>query len=239
MQADWDQRAKANALGFVNNAKEKWGLDEFFETGEINLRNQVLNRLDEICGGKDPASMRVLEIGCGVGRMTRALAKVFGEVHGVDVSGEMITRAKELLSDLPNVYFHRNSGLDLEVLTPPFDFVFSFIVFQHIPSRRVIQGYFLEVDRVLRPGCLFVFQVAVKPAIQSQVMSFIINLSFHNTWVGVFLSERDVQEMAKRAGFELRRVERSSEAELWVSLRKPIETILKDGIASKSQPYKA
>ena len=156
--------------------------------------------------------------------VTRALSKVFGEVHGVDVSGEMIARAEELLSDLPNAHFHRNNGLDLEVLTPPFDFVFSFIVFQHIPSRRVIQGYLVEAHRVLRPGCLFVFQAAGKPTIQSRLMSLIVNLSFANTWVGAFLSERKVRIMAERAGFELRRIERSSEAELWVSLRKPLAT---------------
>ena len=119
MQADWDQRARTNAFHFVNNAKEQWDADGFFESGEINFRDQVLNRLEGICGDRDPASMRVLEIGCGVGRMTRPLANVFGEVHGVDVSGEMITRAKELLSDLPNVHFHHNSGVDLNVVTPP------------------------------------------------------------------------------------------------------------------------
>ena len=33
-----------------------------------------------------------IEIGCGAGRITRALARLFGEVHGVDISGEMVCR---------------------------------------------------------------------------------------------------------------------------------------------------
>ena len=47
-----------------------------------------------ICQGKDPKQMRVLEIGCGAGRVTRALASVFGEVYAVDISGEMVRQAR-------------------------------------------------------------------------------------------------------------------------------------------------
>ena len=56
-----------------------------------------------ICQGKDPKQMRVLEIGCGAGRVTRALASVFGEVYAVDISGEMVRHARAALADLPNV----------------------------------------------------------------------------------------------------------------------------------------
>ena len=58
--------------------------------------------------------MRVLEIGCGAGRMTRALAGIFG----VNVSGEMIARGRQLLAGVPNVHLHRNSGVDLLVPKP-------------------------------------------------------------------------------------------------------------------------
>ena len=36
----------------------------------------------------------------------------------------------------------------------PYDFAFSTIVFQHIPSREVIYNYVREVNRLLRPGAL-------------------------------------------------------------------------------------
>ena len=66
-------------------------------------------------------------------------AGIFGEVHGVDVSGEMIARGRQLLAGVPNVHLHRNSGVDLLVLGDlRFDFAFSFIVFQHIPSQAII-----------------------------------------------------------------------------------------------------
>ena len=109
--------------------------------------------MGEICRSRSPARMRVLEIGCGAGRMTRALAGIFGEVHGVDGSGEMIARGRQLLAGVPNVHLHRNSGVDLLVLGDlRFDFAFSFIVFQHIPSQAIIRPALAELIDHARPG---------------------------------------------------------------------------------------
>src|SRR5439155_19364195 len=109
---------------------------------------------------RDPKQMTVLEIGCGSGRITRALAEVFGQVYGVDISGEMIRQAKESLAGCPNAHVAQNNGMDLKALGKiRVDFAFSYIVFQHIPSREVIYSYVREVNRLLRTGGLFKFQV--------------------------------------------------------------------------------
>src|ERR1035441_10012066 len=90
--------------------------------------------------------MRVLDFGCGVGRVTRALAGIFGEVHGVDISGEMVKLAQAQLSDLPNARVHQTSGRDLDVLGDlMFDFAFSFSVFQHVPGKALIENCIGEV----------------------------------------------------------------------------------------------
>jgi ubiquinone/menaquinone biosynthesis C-methylase UbiE len=140
--------------------------------------------------------MRVLEIGCGAGRVTRALAEIFGEVHGVDISGEMIGQAQAGLADLAHAHVHQNNGKDLSVLPPvPFDFAFSSIVFQHIPSREVIESYVLEVGRVLRPGALFKFQVQGDTSME---------INPEDTWLGVPFSDEEAVAMARRCGFEPR-----------------------------------
>jgi cyclopropane fatty-acyl-phospholipid synthase-like methyltransferase len=140
--------------------------------------------------------MRVLEIGCGAGRITRALAKLFGEVHAVDVSGEMVSRARHALADHTNAYVYQNNGKDLSILPPgPYDFAFSMIVFQHIPSREVIYSYVREVHRLLRPGALFKFQVQGNTSVKSRP---------DDTWHGVAFSEADAIEMAEQCGFEPR-----------------------------------
>src|SRR3984893_4026296 len=153
MREDWDQRARENARYYVNTANALWTDDEFFASGETTVAEEILTDMENICQGKPPAQMRVLEIGCGAGRVTRALAKVFGEVHAVGVSGEMVPQAQLALRDLHNAFVYQNNGKDLAVIpAQEFDFAFSSIVFQHIPSREVIENYVREVHRLLRPG---------------------------------------------------------------------------------------
>ena len=78
----------------------EWSDEEFFASGEKTVAEEILTDMMNICQGKPPAEMRVLEIGCGAGRVTRALAKLFGEVHAVDVSGEMVQAGSRSASGL-------------------------------------------------------------------------------------------------------------------------------------------
>ena len=196
MRADWDRRARENARHYVNTANTEWTDDEFFASGEKTVAEEVLTDMGNICQGKAPAGMRVLEIGCGAGRVTRALAKLFGEVHAVDVSGEMVRQASEALRGYPNAWVYQNNGKDLTIVPArEFDFAFSSIVFQHIPSREVIENYAREVHRLLRTGALFKFQVQGDTTLQTQP---------DDTWLGVPFSERQAVDMAYRCGFDPR-----------------------------------
>ena len=196
MQRDWDRRARENARHYVNTGQSNWSDQEFFESGERTVAEEIRTDMTNICQGKEPSAMRVLEVGCGAGRVTRALARLFGEVYGVDISGEMVRQARAALADLPNVHILQNNGKDLAVLGElVFDFAFSSIVFQHIPSREIIENYVREVHRVLRPGGLFKFQVQGDTTIKSTP---------DETWVGIPWSEQQAKEMAERCGFEPR-----------------------------------
>src|SRR6202166_4028877 len=116
MRQDWDQRAKENARYYVNTATMQWTDDEFFASGERTVAEEILTDLGNICQGKPPAGMRVLEIGCGAGRVTKALAKLFGEVHAVDVSGEMVRQGGGALRGEPNAFVYQKNGKDLTVV---------------------------------------------------------------------------------------------------------------------------
>ncbi len=196
MRDDWDQRARENARYYVSTRTMEWSDEEFFASGEVEVSEQILNDSWNVYQGKAPAEMRVLEIGCGAGRVTRALANLFGEVHAVDVSGEMVRQAALALSDRPNAFVYQNNGKDLKVVPSlQFDFAFSSIVFQHIPSREVIESYVREVNRLLRPGALFKFQVQGDVNMRTKP---------DDTWLGVPFSERQAAEMAYRCGFDPR-----------------------------------
>ena len=197
MRRDWDERARENARFYVNTERTDWTDEQFFASGEQTVREEILTDMTNICQGKLPSEMCVLEIGCGAGRITRALAKLFGEVHAVDVSREMAALAAKALAAYPHAHVYANNGMDLSVVPAgkPFDFAFSTIVFQHIPSREVIETYVREVARLLRPGALFKFQVQGDSTLQTDP---------DDTWLGIPFSEAEVRDMAERCGFEFR-----------------------------------
>ncbi len=208
MRKDWDERAKENARYYVNTATETWTDEQFFESGERTVAEEILTDMGNICQGKAPSEMRVLEIGCGAGRVTRALARLFGEVHAVDVSGEMVRLAKEAVAAYPGAKVYQNNGKDLSVIPNlQFDFAFSTIVFQHIPSQEIIENYVSEVSRLLRPGALFKFQLQGDSTMET---------SPDDTWLGVPFSEPQAVEMAYRCGFEPRYRHGAGEQYFWL-----------------------
>jgi ubiquinone/menaquinone biosynthesis C-methylase UbiE len=214
MRREWDERARENARHYVATAQTNWSDDEYFESGRRNVYHEILTDMGNVAQGRDPKQMKVLEIGCGSGRITRALAEVFGEVYAVDISGEMIRQATEALRDIPNAHVFQNNGSDLTVLgNIEFDFAFSYIVFQHIPSREVIYSYVREVFRLLRPGSLFKFQVQGDSTLLT---------SPDDTWLGVPFSDQDAVTMAEACGFEPRHRHGAGSQYFWLWFFKPL-----------------
>ena len=101
MRRDWDRRAVENHRYYIVNSRTDWSDEEFWKSGETSVSQYVLTDMGNVCQGRRPTDMRVLDFGCGAGRVTRALAKVFGEVHGVDISGEMVGLARHTSKSLP------------------------------------------------------------------------------------------------------------------------------------------
>ena len=196
MREDWDKRALENSKHYIANGKETWTDEDFYRSGEETLEWDILSDMNNVCQGADPTQMKVLEIGCGAGRITRALAKRFGEIHAVDVSGEMVRQGREALKDFPNVHIYQNSGADVKVVPElAFDFAYSTAVFHHIGSRDIIESYMLDVNRLLKPGALFKFDLQGCLAMEYQP---------EETWLGAPFSERQAVEMAVRCGFDPR-----------------------------------
>ncbi|HET9051576.1 MAG TPA: class I SAM-dependent methyltransferase, partial [Candidatus Dormibacteraeota bacterium] len=98
-----------------------------------------------------------LDFGCGVGRLTQALAPHAERVVGVDIAPSMVERARALAAGIANVAFEVGDSGDLRGHPDgSCDLLCSFLVLQHIPTEIAL-GYVSEFVRVLRPGGVAVF----------------------------------------------------------------------------------
>jgi len=194
MREDWDRRAREDAERFIYTRDNPRDIDGFDESGRANYNQLLRPFLPILLDGRPASRCRALEIGCGVGRMTRWAAEAFGEVHAVDVAPGMIRQAEERLRDYPNVTLHLGSGYDLAFAPDAsFDLAFSYIVFQHIPVRAAIVNYIREAARVLKPDGAFKFQVngvvaAADPAREPDI------------WVGETFSHDEMDRIIADSG---------------------------------------
>lgn len=207
MRRDWDERARENARHYVATGLGEASEEEFYRSGYQTVAADILTDLENVTQGRKLKEMRVLEIGCGVGRVSRALGDLFGEVHAVDVSAEMVKRAREAVKGSGNVFVYQNDGWGLkDVPEVEFDFAYSTIVFQHVPSKAVVEAYVGDVGKRLRKGALFKFQV----------QGIAGRRWWWDTWHGVAYGEREVLEMVERNGFEGRYSYGGGTQYLWV-----------------------
>jgi ubiquinone/menaquinone biosynthesis C-methylase UbiE len=214
MKRDWDDRASENAKWYINTVRVQQSEAEFDETGRAEVEKLLHAELEFLTQGRDPRALRVLEIGCGIGRMTKHLAEVFGEIHAVDVSGEMIRQARERLQAFPNVHCHETSGCDFAALpSEHFDLVFSAYVFQHVPSAAVIRSNLVDAFRVLKPGGLCKFQV-------NSTAAETFRLQEHDTWTGAAFPESALRELARELDAQLLRLFDAGTQYCWVTWRK-------------------
>lgn len=148
----WDQQADDNVLWHISHSKNT---SELESSGRVTYEKFLIPYINRL-----PNDARVLEIGCGIGRIMKPLAINHPDflVFGVDVSKRMVQQGFERLHDLNNVVLLQNNGLDLSLFPDGFfDFVYSYIVFQHMP-RRIADNYAAEVRRITRSGGYFLYQ---------------------------------------------------------------------------------
>ncbi len=205
MRADWNQRAGEDAYYYVAFGRRGQDEEEFFATASDVVR-ALTAELQRV-----PIRAAALEIGCGPGRLMRPMAAHFREIHGVDVSDEMIRLAAERLRDTPNARVHHGGGSDLQMFAAAtFDFVYSYAVFQHIPSREVVFDYLREARRVLKDGGVLRCQLNGLPAHARE----------YDTWSGVRISPDEIREFARRYDLQLLAIEQIWTQYMWITCRK-------------------
>jgi SAM-dependent methyltransferase len=210
MRRDWNDRAREDANFYVAFGRRGQGAEEFFATAKdvvVGLERE-LKRMPRNANRR---AWRALEIGCGPGRLMLPMSRHFGEIHGVDVSDEMISRARENLAGIPHAHVHHTSGADLAPFSDEsFDFVYSYAVFQHIPSREVVMQYLAEAQRVLKVGGF----------LRAQINGLDETARRYDTWEGVRIPAADIAAFARENGLQLLALEGARTQYMWTTMRK-------------------
>lgn len=160
LRETWEQWATDDPLfAILSDPKKrggKWDIGEFMaHTPELDSALELASK-HRLLHGRSKA----LDLGCGVGRITQALADHYDEVVGVDISEAMIAQAAKLNRHGDRCEYF--SGDLSRFADSTFDLAFSVYVIQHIP--RSMQGKVLrELVRVVNPDGLVICQIAQPP----------------------------------------------------------------------------
>jgi SAM-dependent methyltransferase len=233
MREYWDDRAREDPFHFSDQRQPYRDADaeRFWSEGARELE-ALLSSLGLELGSQD----RVLDLGCGAGRLTRALAPQVAHVTALDVSPEMLARAQELSPELSNVEWVLGDGESLAgIEDASHDAIVCHLVFDHIPSAKVQLGYVAEFARVLRPGGWAAFGLSTDPdahqvrrrAGHHSRRGFLQAMvgrapggQEEPEWVGAFVPLDALGAAAAQAGLELERIEGPNTRATFVAARR-------------------
>lgn len=206
MRDDWNRRAEENhklhiATGHAHSD------EEFRASGEKDLVEAILDGISLWPEAK------ALEIGCGVGRLLVPLSDRIAAAHGVDISEVMVAKSRDYCTGRSNLTIRRTDGMLKEFGDESIDFVFSFIVFQHVPFREAIETYVREAARVLVPGGVLRFQVDGRWRDRAGHAA--------DTYDGVVFNPGEVRRLVGEAGLTLLEEWGEETHYHWVTARKP------------------
>ncbi|MBU2264633.1 methyltransferase domain-containing protein [Patescibacteria group bacterium] len=212
LKAKWEKLVKKNAYYYANpDTKNRQNVDEFElrQTGEEDYLKYVAN--DDLLQ-KSLSNFNnkvVLEIGAGVGRMTEFFSKNFNTVYGVDIAPSMLSIAHKRLPSLNNIDLIENMGNDLPFPDEKFDLIFSYLVFKHLPNTELIQNYFKEIARSLKPNGIAKIQLRTGATPH-----------FWQWFYGASLTPEQAQILARKVGLKIEKTEIENSKSLWLWLKK-------------------
>jgi len=135
-----------------------------------------------------PRAGAALDLGCGVGRLTEFLLESFNPVYGTDISGEFIEQAKQ---HVPGAIFFETDGQSIPLPDESINFVLSNAVFQHMPSRAVIEKNLKEIKRCLKRGGRAKMNFRGTPVMKSK------------WFYGLSFEEGELKDLLETCGFKI------------------------------------
>lgn len=165
LQQHWNKLGEQDPLWAILTRPDKkggrWTIEEFFQLGVAEI-SEVTAYLRGLGIATRPA--KALDFGCGVGRLTQALAGYCDEVVGIDIAPSMIEQANRLNRQGDRCRYLVNPGTDLTIVGDErFDLIYTNMVLQHMQPAYSAR-YIAEFVRLLTPGGVAVFQIPARPS---------------------------------------------------------------------------
>ena len=201
-QASADEVVQATGWVFNNETGDTLTLAEFVATGdnEVPVYLERFGLLDD-----DDDRRALVEIGCGIGRMTCAFTRRFGTVHACDLDAGFLERCREAVARYGKVDRLRTvevtDGRSLALADQCADIAFSYITLQHCERDDAV-ALVEEAVRVVRPGG----QIALNFRAWSGVDPFVLPIGiamrglFRAPVIGPWLSHRRLPTRLGLAG---------------------------------------
>lgn len=208
----WQFLAKKNPNYYIFS-------DEAISKSESDYRKSGQDDVQNIITG-DPAlagilrnSKICLEMGCGNGRMTEFLAKEFSYVFAVDISQEMLDLARKRLAGYNNIDFIQSDGTKFNLPDESIDFVFSYLVLQHFPTKKMVKKTLEEFYRLLKIGGTAKIQVRGRQAFGGI-------LRYFKWYYGVCFSKEEISATLREIGFRIIKLEGEGAKVFWLLIAK-------------------
>lgn len=212
LKARWEKLAGENPYYYANpDTKSRQNVDEFElrQTGKNDYLKYVSADplLRQLLG--DFKNKTVLEIGAGVGRMTEFFCQDFNLVCGLDISPTMLAIARKRLASYHNANLTENAGDSISKTQEQFDLIFSYLTFKYLPNTELIQNYFREISKALKPNGLAKIQLRTGASPY-----------FWQWYSGVSLNTTEAENLVKEAGLEIIKTEIENNKSLWLWFKK-------------------
>jgi len=160
LRQNWERWAKADPMWAVCTEADKrnhgWQAEEFFASGRTEI-DALMAQVGQLA--EPVARGTALDFGCGLGRLTQALAQHFDQCTGVDISARMIELAQQHNAHGDRCRYEHNQADHLGCFAEgTFDFIYCSRVLQHMEPTYSLT-YIREFVRLLKPGGMLVFQL--------------------------------------------------------------------------------
>jgi SAM-dependent methyltransferase len=207
----WETFAQEDPYVYILTSLKGTDRREFWQSGVRTIQEEFLPLLDLY----RVRPLLSLELGCGVGRLVVPLTRRFQEVVGLDIARGMIRRAVSFARDngITNASFlHISDSEDLLRRAAKYagscDFIYSLLVFQHIPEFSVIEDYINAIRVLLHKRGLAYLQFDTRPRdfvyrSKTQLPDFLLPRFWRRGIRRIRRSPEEIEACIRHAGMEI------------------------------------